>query len=164
MMNNRGFTLTELLVTIVIVIVLIGVAGYSLRGRMMGYKIENQVKQMYADLMNARARAMQQNRSHFVQVTAAAFQIIEDSDESGAINAGDRVIITRAWQYPSLVFPVTITMNTRGIIESDDIIPPADDTIINFNIGNNAPDYDCVRLFATRIYTGRMEGANCVVK
>lgn len=162
MMNNRGLTLTELMIVIVIISVLIGVAGYSLRGRMMGYRIENQVKGMYADLMNARARAMQQNRSHFVLVTATTFQIIEDSDESGAINAGDAVIITRTWQYPSLVFPVTITMNTRGIIASDLATP--DDTTINFDIGNNAPDYNCVRLFATRIYTGRMEGANCVVK
>ena len=162
MMNNRGLTLIELMVALVIVVILIGVAGYSLRGRMMGYRIENQVKGMYADLMNARARAMQQNRSHFVLVTANNFQIIEDSDESGANNAGDVVIVTRAWQYPSLVYPVTITMNTRGIIASD-LVPP-DDTTINFDIGNNAPDYDCIRLFATRIYTGRMEGGNCVVK
>ena len=54
----------------------------------MGYRVENQVKGMYADLMNARARAMQQNRSHFVQVTANNYQIIEDTNENGVYNAG----------------------------------------------------------------------------
>ena len=56
MMNNRGLTLTELMVVIVIISILVGVAGYTLRGRMMGYRVENQVKGMYADLMNAKGK------------------------------------------------------------------------------------------------------------
>lgn len=164
MMNNRGFTLTELLVTIVIVSILIGVAGYSLRGRMMGYRIENQVKRMYADLTNARARAMQQGRSHFVQITAANYQIFEDTNENGVYDAGPDDPIwpaAKQFDYPSLV-AADITMNTRGLMASN-LIPP-DDTTINLNIGSNAPDYDCIRIFTTRIYMGRMEGGNCVVK
>ena len=33
MMNNRGLTLIELMVVLVIISILVGVAGYSLRGQ-----------------------------------------------------------------------------------------------------------------------------------
>mgnify|MGYP001597278397 CR=1 FL=1 len=157
-MNNRGLTLTELMVVIVIISILVGVAGYTLRGRMMGYRVENQVKGMYADLMNARARAMQQNRIHFIQVTANTYQIIEDTNENSANNAGagDDTIINRALQYPLLAFPAAITMNTRGLITPD--------TQIQVDIGNNVVDYDCFVLSTTKINIGQWVGGACVVK
>ncbi len=162
MMNNRGLTLTELMVAIVIVAILIGVAGYSLRGRMMGYRIENQVKGMYADLMSARARAMQQSRIHFVQVTAANYQIFEDTNEDGVFNAGDNQIwpAAKPLEYtPS--WTNTIIMDTRGRVSNN--VTPLGATI-TFNIGSNAPDYDCIVLSTTRINIGKMGGVDCVAK
>jgi len=163
MMNNRGFTLTELMVAIVIISILIGVAGYSMRGRMMGYRVENQVKGMYADLMNARARAMQRNRSHFIQVTAANYQIFEDTNENGVYDAGiDNPIwpIAKPLEYtPS--WTNTIIMDTRGLVSNN--VTPLGATII-FNIGSNVTDYDCIVLSTTRINIGKMEGVDCVVK
>lgn len=162
MMNNRGFTLTELMVAIVIISILIGVAGYSMRGRMMGYRIENQVKGMYADLMNARARAMQQNRNHFIQVTAANYQIFEDTNEDGIFNAGDNPLwpAAKPLEYaPS--WTNTIIMDTKGLVSNN--VTPLGATII-FSIGNNVTDYDCIVLSTTRINIGKMEGVDCVVK
>lgn len=162
MMNNRGLTLTELMVVIVIISILVGVAGYTLRGRMMGYRVENQVKGMYADLMNTRARTMEQNRIHFVQVTANTYQIVDDTNENGVYNVGvDDTIINRTLQYPLLAFPAAITMNTRGLIAWGLITP---DTQIRVDIGNNVVDYDCLFLSATKINIGRWEGGVCVVK
>ncbi len=156
-MDNRGLTLTELMVVIVIISILVGVAGYTLRGRMMGYRVENQVKGMYADLMNARARAMEQNRIHFVQVTANTYQIIDDINENGVYNAGvDDTIINRTLQYPLLAYPAAITMNTRGLITPN--------TQIQVDIGNNVVDYDCIVLSTTKINIGQWVGGDCVVK
>ena len=61
---------------------------------------------------------MQQNRIHFIQVTANTYQIIEDTNENSANNAGagDDTIINRALQYPLLAFPAAITMNTRVLL------------------------------------------------
>ncbi len=163
MMNNRGLTLIELMVALVIVVILIGVAGYTLRGRMMGYRIENQTKGMYADLMNARARAMQRNINHFIQVTAANYQIFEDTNENGIYNAGtDNPIwpAAKPLEYaPS--WTNTIIMDTRGHVSNN--VTPLGATIF-FNVGNNVTDYDCIVLSTTRINIGKMEGVDCVSK
>ena len=65
----RGeFTLVEILITIAILGILVGLAVGNFGGLNEKYKVEAETKQLYADLMDARGRAMQRNRLSFVQI------------------------------------------------------------------------------------------------
>ncbi len=130
-----------------------------------GYKIERQAKEMYVDLMNARARAMERNRDHFVVVSTNNYQIFEDTNENGTYNAGTDTAIAGFTNPKTLTYPLdpssfagTVTMDIRGIVSPNN-------TIL-FNIGTNNPDYDCIVLFTTRINIGKWNGttSNCDVK
>lgn len=161
--GNKGITLIELIVVITIIGILVVVLGFSFQGWMGGYRVESQVKEMYVDLMNARARAMQRNRIHFVVVAATNYQIFEDTNESGgtAPNAGDLAIPgfnnPKTFEYGhDSSWTGTVIMDTRGIVSNN--VTPLGATI-QFNIGTNNPDYDCITLSSTRINIGKWNGS-----
>jgi len=163
MKDSKGVTLIELIIVITIIGILVVALGFSFQGWIGGYRIERQTKEMYVDLMNARSRAMERNRDHFVVVTANNYQIFEDTNENGAYDAGTDTAIVgfanpKALTYPldPLSFAGTVTMDVRGIVSPNN-------TIL-FNIGTNNPDYDCIVLFSTRINMGQWNGANCIAK
>jgi type IV fimbrial biogenesis protein FimT len=68
-----GFTLVEILITIAILGVLLMIGVSNLRGFNEKYKVEAETKQLYADLMDARGRAMQRNRWFFVQIGSTGY-------------------------------------------------------------------------------------------
>src|SRR6266511_686232 len=78
-MKDSGFSLLELLTVIVIISVLIAIAALNGREWMERYQVEGQIKEMYADLMNARVSAMQRNRVFFVTLAANQYTIYEDT-------------------------------------------------------------------------------------
>lgn len=157
-MKEDGITLIELIVVVTIIGILAIALGFSFQGWIGGYRVESQVKEMYVDLMNARTRAMQRNIAHFVLVTADNYQILEDTNGNGAADIGtDTNVVftgTKPLQYPSLS-TVTVTLDTGGLVSND---------TIQFNIGTNNPDYDCIVLAFTRINIGRWESGNCVAR
>ena len=162
MANTRGVTLVELIIVISIIGILVIALGFSFEGWVGKYRVENQTKEMYADLMNARANAMSRKRAHFVVVAAGNYQIFEDTDESGGYNAGDSPISgfvgTKTLQYPIAAgeWTGTVTMSTRGLVNPNNTI--------RFDIGTNNPDYDCIVMFDTRINMGLWTGGACVAK
>lgn len=80
MNDNRGMTLIELIVVITVVGILIAAISTDFLGWRSKYKVESQMKEMYIDLMNARSRAMERNRLHFVTLTQSQYTINEDLD------------------------------------------------------------------------------------
>ena len=183
-MKNNGVTLTELLVVIAIVGILVVALGFSFQDWIGRYKVEAQTKQIYFDLMDARARAMQFNRIYLADFpTTTSYRVGEDTNESGAIDAGeplptfpktseyvlnvferdDATLITA----PRIITNVRINFDKRGLITSTGaavLFNPATPTTGIISLTSTVgPDYDCIVISSTRINIGRWNAAttNC---
>jgi Tfp pilus assembly protein FimT len=186
MKNNNGVTLIELIVAASVVIIIVVALGFSFEGWMGSYKAESQMKEMYTDLMNARARSMERNRSHFVSLTTTQYTIQEDispwPDGDGSLTAADN---TRPTGYNDPIpllqknlnpkYPITwsdigdtqIDFTTRGLSNDTKTI------CINSDIDT---DNNCIVISETRMnlgklttkipapYGGTCDSTNCVAK
>jgi prepilin-type N-terminal cleavage/methylation domain-containing protein len=178
MLSNRGVTLIELIVVVSVIGILVVALGFSFQGWMGSYKVESQIKEMYVDLMNARARAMQKNRVHFVRLNNSnSYSIYEDdSDGTAKVPDGDGTLQTGTgasadtqlggfpktveyninWNNSAVGAPVNLTFNTRGIATTLGSI-----SIFVDRDGNGEkdfePDYDCIVIASTRINTGKLD-------
>ncbi len=162
--KNHGITVVELIIVISIIGIIAVALGFEFVGWMGGYRVESQIKEVYVDLMNARARALQKNRAHFTQLAATQYTILEDLDPwpdgNGTLTAGDSVrpvgyndpipFLQRALdpQYP-------ITWN-GGVLIS---FTPRGLSTVNKTICSNTTvvtDYNCIDISASRINLGRL--------
>ena len=173
-MNPRGMTLIELAVVIAIVGILVIVTGFQFIGWQARYKVESQIKEMYADLMEARQRAMQRNRTYFVHLDSATPYEYATSEDNGdnIPNAGDTKIDELSKQGLQYRIrsnfagdPVDISMNRRGLTS------PLGSIWLLDPDGNpyspNDVDYDCIVISRTRINMGKYDGTQvppCVSK
>jgi prepilin-type N-terminal cleavage/methylation domain-containing protein len=172
--QNRGITLIELIVVISVIGILAVSLGFEFTGWIGAYRVESQAKEMYVDLMNARARAMQRNRVYFVRINnSTSYSIYEDdTDGTSTVPDGDGILQTgtdtQLPTYPKTVEynldwnnsvvgpPVNLTFNTKGIMTtlgSLSIFVDRDgDGRKDFD-----PDYDCIVIAPTRINMGRLD-------
>jgi len=157
MVNNQGVTLVEMIIVVSVVVILVVAMGFQFSGWMGGYKVESQMKEMYVDLLNARARAMQRNRMHFFSLAATQYMVYEDTNP---IPDGDGTLQTSSdtrtqqktldssisWSDPS----VTVINFTRSGL--------ADLAGIKTLCSNSSSDadYNCIEVSASRINLGKL--------
>jgi prepilin-type N-terminal cleavage/methylation domain-containing protein len=188
--KNQGITLIELIIVISIIGILAVALGFEFTGWMGGYRVESQMKEMYVDLMNARARAMQRNRVHFVRLlNATSYTIYEDdSDGTSKVPDGDGTLQTGTgsgadtrilppltspeaakpveynlrWNSSDISTPVNLTFNTKGLATTLGTI-----SVFVDRDGDGErdfePDYDCIVIASTRINMGKWNGS-CVAQ
>ncbi len=159
----RGVTLVELMIVIAIFGILLSVLGFSFRGWVGKYKVEDETKRFYADLMDARARAMQKKRVTFVDLAANRYRTFEDSDPTPdgdeALNGADALIADTQTQYAideALTGGVTqFHFDRQGLASVTGRIRL---------VSSLSPDYDCITIATTRIRIGRFDGGTCQEK
>ncbi len=172
MNRERGITLIELVIVISIIITLLVAIGVSFEGWMAKYRIESQIKEIYSDLMLARARAMQMNRVHFVRLlNNTSYTIYEDTNP---LPDGDGVLQLTGttdtqlptfpktvrfdinWNNSAITAPINLEFNTRGyanVLGTISVYVDRDgDGKKDF-----VPDYDCIEISATRINIGQID-------
>ena len=82
-MTEKGVTLIELMIAIAIISILAFALSFAYQGWMGRYNVESNVKQLYADLMDGRARAMDRNRAYFVDfLTTQSYRVVEDTNDN----------------------------------------------------------------------------------
>lgn len=160
MTNNKGMTLIELLVVITVISILIVALGFQFTGWVSGYKVESQTKELYIDLINTRARAMQRNRMHFVDLAGNQYNIYEDDNPApNGDDVANTAVDTRLSQrnleprYPIISSIARIQFDTNGLANS---------LGNKYSICSNAPsdadgaDYNCITISSTRIKMGKL--------
>ncbi|OGW52286.1 MAG: hypothetical protein A2Y81_06955 [Nitrospirae bacterium RBG_13_43_8] len=188
-MKNSGVTLIELIVAISVMGILVVALGFTFFGWMGSYKAESQIKEMYIDLMNAKARAMQKNRTHFVTLTTTRYTIYEDTnpapDGNGILATVSDTQVLQKNLNPD--YPITwsdladtqIDFTRRGLSNDNKTVCIFTDFVNNDypidrtpdGVSDNHPDYDCMVISATRMNLGQLttqggacDSTNCVAK
>jgi prepilin-type N-terminal cleavage/methylation domain-containing protein len=154
-MNRNGFTLTEVIIVILLIMILLAIAIPQFGSMTRKYNIERETRQLYADMINARMRAMNTNRTHILTATATAYSIADDKNSNGVIDAGE-IMNQSALSYPvTWGTGTTISFDSRGI-------PNATGTVYVTAAGDAA--FDCIAVQVTKLYIGKMTGGACVQK
>ena len=172
MNRDSGVTMIELLVVISIIGILAVALGISYSGWRGNYRVESELKNVYADLIEARTRAITRNAMYFAVIDKDTYGIYEDTDNSGTYTGGDALIWPqkKKIQYgfkmamiSSDTMPVTVTFDTRGLMSLSTRGLAAQ---ASFRIDSTGltPDYDCIILSQARVRTGQFDGATCVEK
>lgn len=166
-MKDTGFSLIELIVVIAIISILLAIAAISGSSWLQRYYVENQTKEMYADLMNARVSALQRNRPFFVKMAPNQYAIYEDtysaatptSPEGDGLlqTANDRLVMQKTIRY---TLNSSIDITATNIVFSTNGLAFPDGTTIWFT-STADPATDCIALSTTRILMGKKNGTNC---
>jgi type IV fimbrial biogenesis protein FimT len=163
MMNKKGFSILELIVVLAILGILLSIATISGSTWLNKYRVESQMKEMYVDLMNARASAMQKNRMHFVELTAARYTVYEDTNDGPDGNGTPETALdTPVMRKDIPSYPIawnaggTIIFNTRGLMSGSERSVWVSDS--------HGSAYNCVKVSATRILMGGWNGTACVTQ
>lgn len=155
----RGMTLVELMTVVAILGVLIVILGFSFQGWLAKYKVEEQTKRFYADITDARARAMQKKRMTFVNVEANRYRTFEDTnsapDGNGTLETAADTGVTDANTAYTITPVMTFSFNREGLASFTGTIRL---------VSTLSPDYDCITMQPTRIRIGRFDGATCQEK
>lgn len=154
------------MIAIAIVGILVVLAVGNFGGMNEKYKVEAETKQLYADMMDARGRAMQRNRWYFVQIAPTGYGYVtyEDRplpDGDGVFDNTADALVTRATVRHAINTVLAsggshFGFNRNGIAN--------DNGTIRF-VSTAQPDYNCITILPTRIKMGQYIGVgDCVEK
>jgi prepilin-type N-terminal cleavage/methylation domain-containing protein len=165
--GERGFTIIELLVVVIISMILMAIAALSFKDWVTRYNVEAEIKQMYAEIQSARLRAMEKKRAHFVVFDAPArtITVVDDSSPApygnGTIETTDTVVKTVALTNSvtfSAGFPATLSFDAKGIANVGTA------TGAMCVASRVSPDFDCLTIGQSRINMGKLTAqGGCIV-
>jgi prepilin-type N-terminal cleavage/methylation domain-containing protein len=168
--NERGFTLTEILVVVAIVGVLLSIATFGFHQWMVKSNVEAEVRQMLADFSQLRFRAVttKQNHSITINPNGYVFKSYTSVDEpaaagtvipGGTHNVNYQLKSSKTTLFAGEIYQITPlgTINMNVALFPNEIIP----IYVAYDVG--APNLDCVNIHVARVSAGKTNatGDNC---
>ncbi len=172
---TKGFALTELITVMVILGILLSIVSLNFSSWQKKYYIENQAKEMMADLNDLRMRAIQTKSNH-VAVLSANPQLMTfrsyTSEEPVTLTTG-REVFRKSLKYPvkrqktggSLDVCGDIGITPRGFTQDFQVggTFQSNQTLVILPVGSSA-SLDCLVISDARINLGQNNGTGCVFK
>jgi prepilin-type N-terminal cleavage/methylation domain-containing protein len=180
--EEDGFSLIELMIVVCVIAIVAAFAGIAYSRWMRSYNVEREIRELHADLLNARAKAVMRNRFHFVSLTATGYRINEDLDPwpdgDGQLTADDNNRPSGYMDPIPLIqkslntqYPITwsgaaqITFDTKGFSDDSKVIcSNADVKADNNCIVLSGTSTNLGRLSSTIPQGGACDTANCVIR
>ncbi len=163
--GDNGFTLTETMIAVCVITILVGLAGLEYSVWMQRYNVEREAREMYADFMNARARAMQRNRLHFVYFADGQYSIYEDTkpvpDGDGELDTasnGDAMVLQKR---PHNIVRANIGGATKFYFKTSGLSSLNGSVRL---ISDVTAEYDCVVIYWSRLHLGRWDDSQLKCK
>lgn len=157
--------MVEIMIALAILGILVVLAVGNFEGMNEKYKVEAETKQFYADIMDARGRAMQRNRWFFVRIATGGYGYTTYEDSSPAPDGDGSLDNTADTPVASATVRHVITTDLAGGNDfgfNRNGIANDNGTILFASSGQ--PDYNCITIRPTRIKMGQYVGGICVEK
>jgi prepilin-type N-terminal cleavage/methylation domain-containing protein len=115
-MNNKGFTLTELTVTLAIFGIMSAISIPSYFSWLPRHRLQTSVRHIYDDMNMARSRAVKTNADIGIEFNTSneTYRIFIDTDQDQALDSGETVISTGTLEKNIDITGSTFTNNTYG--------------------------------------------------
>ena len=152
-MSKEGFTLIGLIVVLGVLALLSGIAVPAYNRWNKKASIENDTRQIYRLLNEARSKAFTEKCACGVTWNGSKLELRCDTDNDGAIG-GEPVVMSVDLKNQFSTFAPLFTKEgisrVTGNIHASDI--------------SAGPTYSCVQVDYTRIRMGKWDGTNCVLQ
>jgi type IV fimbrial biogenesis protein FimT len=114
-MNNKGFTLTELTVTLAVLGIISSISIPSYFSWLPRHRLQTSVRHIYDDMNMARSRAVKTNADIGTQFNPdnETYRIFIDADQDQTYDAGETVIQTGTLESDVNITESTLTNNTH---------------------------------------------------
>lgn len=146
-MNNRGFSLIELLTIIALIGILSALATFGFSQYSRKSRITNQTRALYGDLMEYRLKALYEKRNWSFKFSGTGYGIYSSVDTT--VTPVSTVVL----QYPIEFNTTYVKFDSQGLTNNSGTIcvSSANDAVV-----------DSVVISKTRIKLGKKEGTDCV--
>lgn len=130
----RGFSLLEVLITVVLIGILIGLSLPSLAGLLNGYRVDAAAGVVWSDIQSAKMSAIKANQSVSVVLTSAVTYSYSYSDALSNTHTFSQDL-SRDYPGVTLSFngPITLTFNSLGMKQ-----PPTPGTSTTVTVSNSS--------------------------
>ncbi|MHB8057966.1 MAG: pilus assembly FimT family protein [Desulfuromonadaceae bacterium] len=166
--NNKksgcsGFSLIELLITMAVMGIVLGIATLNFNAWQAKNRIEAQIHEIFVDLNETRTSAFTQKVRYGIIFQPDRYEIKSFNSEAEAndpLNSGTRLAVKRMrygiTKAGASIVDTPVVFDTSGVA--------SDSFTIFVNENDVGPNVSCIAISTTRVNVGRINGTACVFK